>query len=420
MDDQIYSSLFSLYWGARQRTQLLVSGLSAEDMTVQTMPDVSPTKWHLAHTTWFWECFVLRQHLDGYQEYSPEFNYLFNSYYEQVGARHARPERGFLTRPSLADVLAYRAHVDAAMERLLSGHQEFDFAQVEALVELGVAHEEQHQELLVTDIKHVLSKHPFSPLAWPADTLGGNELPDLHWHAFDAGLYMFGHDGDSFHFDNEGPRHKAWLEAFALASRPVSNGEYLEFMADGGYDTAPLWLSEGWATVNERGWCAPLYWRQRDGEWFEFTLGGERRIDPAAPVTHLSYFEASAFAEWAGARLPEEREWELAAASHDPGRAEALSPERAPHPRSQPDHDGYSQLFGGVWEWTRSAYSAYPRYRPAAGAVGEYNGKFMCGQFVLRGGSCATPPGHVRASYRNFFPPDARWQFSGLRLAKDI
>ncbi|MEC9249184.1 MAG: ergothioneine biosynthesis protein EgtB [Pseudomonadota bacterium] len=420
MDDQIYSSLFSLYWGARQRTQLLVSGLSAEDMTVQTMPDVSPTKWHLAHTTWFWECFVLRQHLDGYQEYSPEFNYLFNSYYEQVGARHARPERGFLTRPSLADVLAYRAHVDAAMERLLSGHQEFDFAQVEALVELGVAHEEQHQELLVTDIKHVLSKHPFSPLAWPADTLGGNELPDLHWHAFDAGLYMFGHDGDSFHFDNEGPRHKAWLEAFALASRPVSNGEYLEFMADGGYDTAPLWLSEGWATVNERGWCAPLYWRQRDGEWFEFTLGGERRIDPAAPVTHLSYFEASAFAEWAGARLPEEREWELAAASHDPGRAEALSPDRAPHPRSQPDHDGYSQLFGGVWEWTRSAYSAYPRYRPAAGAVGEYNGKFMCGQFVLRGGSCATPPGHVRASYRNFFPPDARWQFSGLRLAKDI
>jgi ergothioneine biosynthesis protein EgtB len=231
---------------------------------------------------------------------------------------------------------------------------------------------------------------------------------------------MFGHDGDSFHFDNEGPRHKAWLEAFALASRSVSNGEYLEFMADGGYDTAPLWLSEGWATVNERGWCAPLYWRQRDGEWFEFTLGGERRIDPAAPVTHLSYFEASAFAEWAGARLPEEREWELAAASHDPGRAEALSPERAPHPRSQPDHDGYSQLFGGVWEWTRSAYSAYPRYRPAAGAVGEYNGKFMCGQFVLRGGSCATPPGHVRASYRNFFPPDARWQFSGLRLAKDI
>lgn len=420
MDDQIYSSLFSLYWGARQRTQLLVSGLSAEDMTVQTMPDVSPTKWHLAHTTWFWECFVLRQHLDGYQEYSPEFNYLFNSYYEQVGARHARPERGFLTRPSLADVLAYRAHVDAAMERLLSGHQEFDFAQVEALVELGVAHEEQHQELLVTDIKHVLSRHPFSPLAWPADTLGGNELPDLHWHAFDAGLYMFGHDGDSFHFDNEGPRHKAWLEAFALASRPVSNGEYLEFMADGGYDTAPLWLSEGWATVNERGWCAPLYWRQRDGEWFEFTLGGERRIDPAAPVTHLSYFEASAFAEWAGARLPEEREWELAAASHDPGRAEALSPDRAPHPRSQPDHDGYSQLFGGVWEWTRSAYSAYPRYRPAAGAVGEYNGKFMCGQFVLRGGSCATPPGHVRASYRNFFPPDARWQFSGLRLAKDI
>ncbi|MDM7985571.1 MAG: ergothioneine biosynthesis protein EgtB [Maricaulis sp.] len=420
MDDQIYSSLFSLYSGVRERTQLLVSGFSAEDMTVQTMPDVSPTKWHLAHTTWFWECFVLRDHLEGYQEYSPEFNYLFNSYYEQVGARHARPERGFLTRPSAAEVLAYRAHVDAAMERLLSGNHEIDFAQVKALVELGVAHEEQHQELLVTDIKHVLSKHPFSPQAWPADTLTSSELPELSWHAYEAGLYAFGHEAEGFHFDNEGPRHKYWLEAFALASRPVSNGEYLKFMADGGYSTAPLWLSEGWAAVNERGWAAPLYWRQRDGEWFEFTLAGERPVDPAAPVTHLSYFEASAFAEWAGARLPEEREWELAAAKHDPGLGDALVPDHAPHPRSRPDQDGYSQLFGGVWEWTRSAYSAYPRYRPAAGAVGEYNGKFMCGQFVLRGGSCATPLGHVRASYRNFFPPDARWQFSGLRLAKDI
>lgn len=420
MDEQIFRSIFSLYSGVRLRTQLLVSGLSAEDMVVQTMPDVSPTKWHLAHTTWFWECFLLRGHDPEYVEFSKEFNYLFNSYYEQVGERHARPERGFLTRPSLAEVLAYRAHVDTAMERLLSGNHKIDFAEVKALIELGVAHEEQHQELLVTDIKHVLSRHPFSPTAWAAETLRDNESPKLSWRSFQGGLHEFGYAGEDFHFDNEGPRHKFWLEEFALASRPVSNGEYLEFMADDGYGTATLWLSDGWATVNREKWCAPLYWFRRDGEWFEFTLGGERRVDPDAPVTHLSYFEAAAFAEWAGARLPEEREWEFAAKSHNPGLADTLDPARAPHPVSRPENGGFSQLFGGVWEWTRSTYSAYPRYRPAAGAVGEYNGKFMCGQFVLKGGSCATPPGHVRASYRNFFPPEARWQFSGVRLAKDI
>jgi len=420
MDEQIFSSIFSLYSGVRRRTQLLVSDLSAEDMVVQTMPDVSPTKWHLAHTTWFWECFILRKYDPDYVEFSPEFNYLFNSYYEQIGERHARPERGFLTRPSLDEVLAYRAHVDAAMERLLSGNHKIDSTEVKALVELGVAHEEQHQELLVTDIKHVLSRHPFSPKAWAEETLRGNDLPELSWRAFQGGLYEFGHVGEDFHFDNEGPRHQYWLEDFALASRPVSNGEYLEFMADDGYGSAALWLSEGWASVNRENWAAPLYWFRKEGEWFEFTLGGERRVDPDAPVSHLSYFEAAAFAEWAGARLPEEREWEFAAASHNPGLADTLDPARAPHPVSRPEHGGFSQLFGGVWEWTRSAYSAYPRYRPAAGAVGEYNGKFMCGQFVLKGGSCATPPGHVRASYRNFFPPDARWQFSGVRLAKDI
>ena len=420
MDDQVSSSIYSLYSGVRQRTQSLVSGFSAEDMVVQTMPDVSPTKWHLAHTTWFWECFLLKPHLGGYKEFQSEFNYLFNSYYEQVGARHARPERGFLTRPALDDVMAYRAHVDEAMERLLCGNHKRDFAEVKALVELGIAHEEQHQELLVTDIKHVLSRHPFAPQGWDPATLVPAAGPELRWHAFDGGLEEFGFEGDGFYFDNEAPRHKFWLEPFCLASRPVTNAEYLEFILDGGYRSPTLWLSEGWAFVQREELGAPMYWRDRDGGWSEFTLAGERQLDPEAPVSHLSYFEASAFAEWAGARLPEEREWELAASRHDPGQAFCLDPKRAPHPVAQPDIDGYSQLFGGVWEWTRSAYAAYPRYRPAAGAVGEYNGKFMCGQFVLKGGSCATPPGHVRASYRNFFPPDARWQFSGLRLARDI
>lgn len=409
----------TIYARVRDKSRSLVEALTPEDMTVQTMPDVSPTKWHLAHTTWFWERFLLLPNLPGYEEFDKSYNYLFNSYYEQVGARHPRPERGFLSRPSVSDIMDYRTHVDAAMASLLGANQEENFSSFETLIDIGIAHEEQHQELLLTDIKHVLSKHPFGPAAYTAPKPAERLVPGLRWHEFDGGCFAFGHDGHGFAFDNEGPRHEAILTPFALASRPVTNAEYLAFIEDDGYRTATLWLSEGWGRILDEGWDAPLYWRRReDGSWSEFTLHGDVPLDLDAPVTHVSYFEAAAFAEWAGARLPEEREWERAAAGHSlAGRF--MTPGVSSHPQAG-SGDGLIQLYGDVWEWTRSAYSAYPRYRPASGAVGEYNGKFMCGQFVLRGGSCATPPGHIRPTYRNFFPPDARWQFSGIRLAKDI
>lgn len=419
MDGMVINSLLEKYSRVRSVTKALVGGLSPEDMVVQTMPDVSPAKWHLAHTTWFWETFLLREHLADYQEYDCEFNYLFNSYYEQVGERHARPQRGFLTRPALDHVWGYRDHVDAAMARLLSGDQEFDLSHVTGLVELGLAHEQQHQELMLTDLKHVFSMHPFSPAAFakPDPAPAGSALA---WVEFDGGTHRFGHAGEGFAFDNEGPVHDAILTSYALADRPVTNAEYRAFIEDGGYRSAPLWLSDGWTRLQAECWQAPLYWRQRDGDWREFTLHGEQALDPEQPVTHLSYYEASAFAEWAGARLPEEREWEWAAQQAAGRDGRFAEPGLSAHPGASPDGAGLKQMLGGVWEWTRSAYSPYPRYRPAAGAVGEYNGKFMCNQFVLRGGSCATPPGHVRMTYRNFFPPDARWQFSGIRLAKDI
>lgn len=421
MEDLMPVSLISLYSGVRRQTQALVEYLSAEDMQVQTMPDVSPTKWHLAHTTWFWETFLLKPQLTGYSEYSPQFNYLFNSYYDGIGDRHARPERGFLTRPGLDEVLGYRRHVDEGMQSLLSGDHGSDLSPLAPLVRLGLAHEEQHCELILTDIKHVLSHHPFAPAAFAAPGRDGAAATDVRWIEFEGGRYRFGAgQADGFYFDNEGPPHDALLTPFALADRAVSNGEYLAFLEDGGYDTATLWLSDGWARRQEEGWDAPLYWRWRDGHWCEFTLHGEQQLDPAAPVVHLSFYEASAFAEWAGARLPEEREWELAARQAAGATGRFAVPGVSAHPAAAQPGTGCRQMFGDVWEWTRSAYSPYPRYRPAAGAVGEYNGKFMCGQYVLRGGSCATAPGHIRATYRNFFPPQARWQFSGLRLARDI
>lgn len=419
MVDLIETGLSDQYSAVRRRSEDLTKALSAEDMVVQTMPDVSPTKWHLAHTTWFWETFLLRPSLPSYVEFSPNYNYLFNSYYEQVGARHARPERGFLTRPSLDEVIAYRRHVDVEMARLLSAYPKDNLSAIAPLVRLGFAHEEQHQELLLTDIKHVLSRHPFAPAAYPAPA-PVEPCQASNWIAFEGGEFEFGHDGAGFAFDNEAPRHAAILTPFALSDRPVTNAEYLSFIDDGGYRTPTLWLSDGWARVLSEDWRAPLYWSNHDGEWREFTLHGEQAIDPETPVSHLSYFEAAAYAEWAGARLPDEREWEHAALSARGPDGRFADPGRSAHPGASPSGDGLKQMFGGVWEWTRSAYAAYPRYRPAAGAVGEYNGKFMCGQFVLRGGSCATPAGHVRSTYRNFFPPDARWQFSGVRLAKDI
>jgi ergothioneine biosynthesis protein EgtB len=419
LEGLVETPLVNQYSRTRLATQALVAPLSAEDMVVQTMPDVSPSKWHLAHSTWFWETFLLKVMLSGYREFNSQYNYLFNSYYEQIGARHARPERGALTRPSLGDIMSYRAHVDAGMERLLGRGAARNESELLALFALGIAHEEQHQELLLTDIKHVLSRNPLRPAAY-APPIAIPPMQEANWISFEGGLHTFGASGDGFAFDNEGPAHEAVLTSFALSDRPVTNAEYQAFIDDAGYRTSTLWLSDGWAKVQTENWTAPLYWSQEDGAWSEFTLHGSQLLDAEAPVSHLSYFEAAAYAEWAGARLPEEREWEHAASNRAGPDGRFVSPGISAHPGASPTGAGLKQMFGGVWEWTRSAYAAYPRYRAAAGAVGEYNGKFMCGQFVLKGGSCATPRGHVRATYRNFFPPEARWQFSGVRLAKDV
>ncbi|WP_225205600.1 ergothioneine biosynthesis protein EgtB [Novosphingobium huizhouense] len=389
------------YRRVRDTTVALVADLSAEDCQVQSMPDVSPAKWHLAHTTWFFETFLLLPLLPRYRAFDPAYAVLFNSYYVGVGARHPRAERGLLTRPSLSEVLAYRVHVDAAIADLVAGTPAAGWA---ALLELGCQHEQQHQELILMDIKHVLSRNPLRP-AYRAEGEGGQAAGPAQWRAVPGGHYEIGHAGSdgsadrgrsAFCFDNEQPRHRVWLEPFALASRLVTAGEYRAFIADGGYARAELWLSDGWDQARREGWQAPLYWeRDGDGEdWRCFTLGGLVPIDPQAPVLHVSYYEADAYARWAGARLPTEAEWEVAA------QTVALD-----------------QCCDTAWQWTGSAYLGYPGFVAPAGAVGEYNGKFMINQMVLRGGSLATPQGHARTTYRNFFPPAARWAFSGIRLA---
>ncbi|MCC5857269.1 MAG: ergothioneine biosynthesis protein EgtB [Ectothiorhodospiraceae bacterium] len=394
----------------RATTEALAAPLGPEDQAIQSMPDASPTKWHRAHTTWFFEEFVLARHVPGYQRFHPGFGYLFNSYYNAVGRMHPRPLRGMLSRPTVDEVSAYRRHVDTHLEKLLQSPS----AAAEALIRLGTHHEQQHQELLLTDIKHTLSLNPLLPAAYreqhAADA--GAEQP-LRFIPGPAGLVTIGHRGDGFHFDNEGPAHQVFLQAFELANRPVSNREYRQFISDGGYRRPELWLSDGWATVQQQCWQRPLYW-QEDLE-HEFTLYGVRPLGPQAPVCHLSYYEADAYARWAGARLPTEAEWESFCRQH-PGTGQ-FQDQGEFHPR--PATGQPAGLRGGVWEWTCSAYAAYPGYRPPPGAVGEYNGKFMCNQFVLRGGSCATPADHFRPGYRNFFYPDARWQFTGLRLARD-
>ncbi len=399
------------YQRVRALTEDLAFPLSAEDQTIQSMPDVSPTKWHRAHTTWFFETFVLRPNVRGYELFHPDYGYFFNSYYEAVGDRHPRDHRGLLSRPGVAEIAAFRNHIDHAMTGFLSDAVSPDTA---ALVQLGLHHEQQHQELLLMDIKHVLSMNPLEPAYSPCASVGSVARP-LGWIEHAGGLREIGHHGVGFAFDNEGPRHRVFLEPFALADRPVSCAEWLAFVEDGGYQRADLWLSDGWALAQSGGWTAPLYWRPDGHDWREFTLAGRRALEPAQPVCHVSYYEADAFARWAGARLPTEAEWEVVA-SASPSSGRYLDVEYL-HPRSSLDGD---LGLGDVWEWTGSAYLAYPGFRAAPGAVGEYNGKFMVNQHVLRGGSCVTPAGHVRATYRNFFPPSARWAFSGVRLARDL
>ena len=385
-------------------SEALVAPLSDADATVQSMPDASPAKWHLAHTTWFFETFLLRDHLDGYRLFDERFGFLFNSYYEAEGPRHARARRGLLSRPSLDEVLEWRAHVDEAMQALLVRDE------LAWLIELGLNHEQQHQELLLTDIKHALWCNPVGPVYAAGSEDWAGATGESGWLEHPGGMVEIGHAGTGFAFDNEGPRHKVLLEPFALSGRLVTNGEWDRFIAEGGYANPSLWLSDGWAWVQQDCIAAPLYWRDDE----HFTLSGWRPRDADAPVTHVSYYEADAFATWAGQRLPTEFEWEAWAANAGPSQGNQLDGAGPVQPRCS------TVAFGDCWQWTRSAYLPYPRFRPAEGAVGEYNGKFMSGQFVLKGASCATPRGHSRASYRNFFYPHQRWQFTGLRLAKDL
>jgi ergothioneine biosynthesis protein EgtB len=479
-------TLAARYRDVRQFSEMLIESLSPEDCTVQSMPDVSPTKWHLAHTTWFFETFLLEQQ-PGYEPFEPQYRVLFNSYYNGVGEQFPRPLRGLLSRPGLAEILQYRRSVDESMQRLLQTEGGID-AHRRHVVELGLQHEQQHQELILTDIKHVLAQNPLRPVYRRS---GARDLPmessiqavqnrlkpvlqrgDLSvdqtrsstgdnepehrvaaaagWVEFEEGTYFIGHGDAGFAFDNESPRHRTFLESLAIASHLVTCGDWLQFMSDGGYAQPQLWLSLGWQEVCDQSWRAPLYWFEWDGQWWQYTLAGSRPVDPDEPVCHVSYFDADAFARWAGCRLPTEAEWEVAAANvpltgnfadtllaaHEPLHPAPLplsttggrGSRRAGSAGASPSHTamhqstrrGLQQLYGDVWEWTASPYTAYPGYRAPCGSLGEYNGKFMCNQYVLRGGSCATHSTHIRPTYRNFFPPEARWQFSGLRLAKDV
>ncbi|HKB05336.1 MAG TPA: ergothioneine biosynthesis protein EgtB [Gemmataceae bacterium] len=440
------AGLLARYRRVRAALEAAAEPLSPEDLVVQSMPDASPAKWHLAHTSWFFETFVLSDPaFGGYRPFHPQFSFLFNSYYDAVGDRHPRPKRGLLTRPSAGEVFRYRAHVDAAIAERLPRLSPTDLERLRPVIELGLNHEQQHLELLYTDIKHAFVQNPLrpayrerGPLARPEKR--GTRSSPATWCTFEPGVFRIGHGGGGFAFDNEGPAHRVFLEPFALGSRLVTCAEYVEFMDDGGYAQSEFWLSDGWAARRQHGWEAPLYWERAGADWQVFTLNGLRPVDPAEPVCHVSFYEADAYARWAGARLPTEAEWEVAAGDR-PMAGNLLEEDRL-HPAPLADGGTLVQLFGDAWEWTQSPYGPYPGYRPLAGALGEYNGKmlsgdspnheaflakalaeynskFMVNQFVLRGGSCATPQAHIRATYRNFFYPWARWQFMGVRLARD-
>jgi ergothioneine biosynthesis protein EgtB len=413
--------LIRQFQAIRQFTEALCQPLVTEDYVIQAMPDVSPTKWHLAHTSWFFETFVLASASPSYRSPHPSYAYLFNSYYVAAGERHCRPKRGLLSRPTVAEVYRYRAFVDQQITAFVANLDEQAFAMWSPIVELGLHHEQQHQELILTDLKYNFASNPLRPSYVTRD---GPRYVDgvspLQWVSFPEGVYWIGHDGQGFAFDNESPRHRGFVEPFQLASRLITSGEYLAFMADGGYERPELWLSMGWDTVQREGWQAPLYWEQQDGTWWMMTLAGMQPVQEAEPVCHVSYYEAEAYARWAEARLPTEAEWEIAAMG--PVRGNFVEDQTFhPVPMGQADpHGPLAQMFGDVWEWTQSHYSPYPGYRADPGALGEYNGKFMANQFVLRGGSCATSIAHIRPTYRNFFSADARWQFTGIRLAQTI
>ncbi len=385
------------------------------------MPDVSPTKWHLAHTTWFFETFVLKKWLPGYQSENPDYAFLFNSYYNAAGDMHRRDLRGLISRPTVNESHRYRASINGYVDDLISGSDEKLLAEIEPILTLGIHHEQQHQELLVTDIKHVFAQNPLHPVYRESKIDNRKiDISPLRFVEFEEATVEIGHGGSGFSYDNEGPQHRALVLPFSLASRPITNGEYMQFIEDSGYSRSELWLSLGWMTVNEQRWQSPLYWTKRDGQWWNFTLSGMRPVNKSEPVTHISYFEADAYANWAGARLPTEFEWERAAGKIDIDGNFVEDETFHPAPcRSSGQDRHLQQMFGDLWEWTRSSYSPYPGYRAEPGALGEYNGKFMCNQYVLRGGSCATSRTHIRRTYRNFFQPEKRWQFTGIRLARD-
>jgi len=411
-------ALAASYLKVRRQTEHLCGPLAIEDYGVQSMPDVSPPKWHLAHTSWFFENFLLRPFATDYCEFHPRFGYLFNSYYESVGMFHPRPDRGLLSRPTVEEIYRYRAYVDGVMTELITTLNEDQSKRLLPLLLLGLHHEEQHQELLLTDIKHIFSINPLRPVYRKLPETPKARSTPLKWVEYAGGVVTIGYSGNGFAFDNETPPHKVYLNDYALASRLVTNGEFLEFIEAGGYERPEYWLSDGWRMVKEQGWQVPLYWENINGRWWCMTLSGMQPVSEHAPICHVSFYEADAFARWAGKRLPTEAEWEHAATRQSVAgnlrESDWLSPQPAPIDAALP-----AQLYGDVWEWTQSAYIPYPGYQPPAGALGEYNGKFMCNQRVLRGGSCATPASHIRASYRNFFYPHDRWQFMGLRLAED-
>jgi len=410
-------SLLQRFDEVRSRTETLAAPLSPEDQTVQSMPDTSPTKWHRAHVTWFFETFVLADHEAGFAPYQDTYWFLFNSYYEAVGPRYSRPDRGLISRPGAHEVGVYRDNVDGRVRDLLDSLDTGTLEKLTPTVELGFHHEQQHQELLLMDIKHVLSRNPLRP-AYGGTASVATEPDTLGWVDVEGGLVEIGHPGGGFSFDNELPQHQTWLNPYRLADRLVTNAEWLAFMADGGYQRPELWLSDGWAQVKSEGWQAPLYWEQLDGIWFEHTLHGTWPVNPGLPASHVSHYEADAYATWAGKRLPTEAEWEHAVVLDGAEIGGNLADSETFHPRAAGSATGrLRQVYGDCWEWTSSAYLPYPGFHPAAGAIGEYNGKFMSNQMVLRGGCALTPPDHARATYRNFFPPGSRWALSGVRLA---